>query len=472
MIERLHVKGISPQISKEDVQQLFGKVGIVEEVHRPNVTTTTGDQKNFAIVRIVPNEATFEQTLKQLNNSIWKGCKIRISKANEYYKDKIQRENMENLASPDQSKIKKNVAKSWKRAIFHEELQSPYLRIRRAKGLKMIKTTIKPIIFVDDKAFKFEKENDQFFAKNRKIIFEDQPSKDAILSEYQETTVELPKAVISAATEKPVSTGRIGFGLGSATNKAQAPETEVKIIAAKGVRRGFGEVDCCKEDEELEKFITAKMIENEDLPETSTDIIGLVSEEELRKEQERTMNIMKSLFKNESSGGMDTELEQLKNDITKASEEAAKKKRKTKKEKKAELTQFAAEQEPEIFHLEFDEEPVLEEKPVVPPPAVKPKTEKEKVIRKVPNEPKNPVLFENTQELPILQNKSVPMAERPENQTQTLDNFSFGFNFASENDQQPASSSQVQETSAGSVNISAFHDIFKKSVRMKDFLLL
>lgn len=271
-MERLHIKGINSTITDQDLEQFCSKIGKVYELHRPTTVTGTERSKDFAIARVEGGERT-EKLMRQLNGSLWKGCKIRISKAKEFYKDRIQREKEEAsrivpLLKPVQEQSVENSKPS----------RGPFLALRKAKGLRINRLTWKPLLYVNDKVFKSNEEKRGFSAKNKKIVFEEfEPYQ--VPPEYSETVLE---SIQSPATKD------VSITAPSSSN----PEFK----KGKGVRRGFGtlmQVDCCIDESQ----IPSHLMDDANRTATSEDVFGEVSLEELEKEKIRSLSILNMLLK-------------------------------------------------------------------------------------------------------------------------------------------------------------------------------
>jgi hypothetical protein len=126
--------------------------------------------------------------------------------------------------------------------------------------------------------YKYGEEKEKFTPKNKKTIFtEDFLS--AIPSKYEEHSIIQSKQEV----ELP-----------------KTPIQEPKKVG-KGVRRGFGsinQIDCCIENEELEASLAAKMVSDFISDSPVSGVCGEVTEEELKREQDRSLSIMQSLLQN------------------------------------------------------------------------------------------------------------------------------------------------------------------------------
>ena len=91
MTGRIYIRDFSYEATAEDLGLLISKVCPVEEVYISG-KTPTGINRSFAIVVVKANDALIEKCIKTFNNCHWRGTKIWVEKAKEYYKDRFERE--------------------------------------------------------------------------------------------------------------------------------------------------------------------------------------------------------------------------------------------------------------------------------------------------------------------------------------------------------------------------------------------
>jgi RNA recognition motif-containing protein len=91
MTGRIYIRDFSYEATAEDLGLLISKVCPVDEVYISG-KTPTGINRSFAIVVVKANDALIEKCIKTFNNCHWKGTKIWVEKAKEYYKDRFERE--------------------------------------------------------------------------------------------------------------------------------------------------------------------------------------------------------------------------------------------------------------------------------------------------------------------------------------------------------------------------------------------
>ena len=91
MTGRIYIRDFSYEATAEDLSSLISKVCPVEEVYISG-KTPTGINRSFAIVVVTATDPMIEKCIKTFNNCHWKGTKIWVERAKEYYKDRFERE--------------------------------------------------------------------------------------------------------------------------------------------------------------------------------------------------------------------------------------------------------------------------------------------------------------------------------------------------------------------------------------------
>ena len=93
--QRMFMRGFPLTTTIHDIEGLFNRVGEVEEVYLPG-PSPTGLFRDFAIVTMTfPSENDISKCSKTLNNVLWKGNKIQVEVAKQYYQEKLEIERME-----------------------------------------------------------------------------------------------------------------------------------------------------------------------------------------------------------------------------------------------------------------------------------------------------------------------------------------------------------------------------------------
>jgi hypothetical protein len=255
MTTRIYISGILPHTTQSDLGQLLSKVGKVEEIYIPSKSLQTG---KFAIARIAGlGDENTAKTIKALSGSTWKGCKIKLELAHEWYKDRIMREKQEDLHKPQV------MCKPAQHQPSQQEYCADILRIRKVKGRKMMRISTAPIVF---------HEGQEFRPSNINISSLKVPIKQV----FQYDLADLKNYELVRSEKKSIL------------------ETDLHTKSGKGVRKGFGSItlqspiDCCIESQETiveDDFqIVAPCVAPDDL-----------LPENLLKERNRALYIMSSL---------------------------------------------------------------------------------------------------------------------------------------------------------------------------------
>ena len=96
MTGRIYIRDFSYEATAEDLTILISKVCPVEEVYISG-PTPTGINRSFAIVVVNASSALVEKCIKTFNNCHWKGTRIYVEKAKEYYKDRFEKERIREM---------------------------------------------------------------------------------------------------------------------------------------------------------------------------------------------------------------------------------------------------------------------------------------------------------------------------------------------------------------------------------------
>ena len=96
MTGRIYIRDFSYEATAEDLTILISKVCPVEEVYISG-PTPTGINRSFAIVVVNASSVLVEKCIKTFNNCHWKGTRIYVEKAKEYYKDRFEKERVREM---------------------------------------------------------------------------------------------------------------------------------------------------------------------------------------------------------------------------------------------------------------------------------------------------------------------------------------------------------------------------------------
>ena len=192
---RIHLSGLPQNATKEDITALISKVCPVVEVHIPE-PDSWGFRRNFAVIRVKADTPKVQHCIKSFNGSMWKGNKIRLDFAKEWYKDRIQREKdteTDRLKHEEIEKQKEKVidimAESFTGEFHHSngkhlfmlqklqqtlpKLSNSMLKIRRAKTMKSLKICKTPKIIFNNEIVVSKEANSVCKPYSSKIIFDE-----------------------------------------------------------------------------------------------------------------------------------------------------------------------------------------------------------------------------------------------------------------------------------------------------------
>lgn len=300
--QRIHVSGITGALKASDLEQLFSKVCKVEEVYIPE-PDCLGCSRGFAVVRVAEDKSKALQCIKNFNGSVWKGSKLRLAFAKEWYRERLDREKVEDqdkqekldlLAKEKDNKISQLMAKfkipAW---------SSNMLRIRKARTLPKIKVCSQPKVILGTETYYSKAANAICKPYNKKIIFDDASFLEAVQAAAYIPEAEYKKKLIPKPTKASAETSKTTPVPSSAASKNNSTQNATSVVPASTLpkpaggkgRQGFGtllsvplpkcieeKVDCCIDDEEEERNRNSKnrrknISEHDDFAENSFEIV-------------------------------------------------------------------------------------------------------------------------------------------------------------------------------------------------------
>lgn len=219
-MQRFYVGGISSSTSEEDLRAMFAKVCHVEEVHLPQ-PFAFGLQRPFAIVRLSEIDPKAESALKRLDGTNWKGSKLKIEKAKEYYRDRFEAERANAHLAP--IKPQQPVSKARTQPIL--SFAADVIKLRRRKGVPALKAATKPYLTFHDKTYGASCTAQAKAC--RRTVFDDNDAENFI-AENNLVSIDVTGAP-SSSSRQPQGTVQ------------KNTEAAVKVIAkGGGQRKGFG----------------------------------------------------------------------------------------------------------------------------------------------------------------------------------------------------------------------------------------
>lgn len=164
MSARIHVSGITNEIDSKDLMQLFSKTNQVEEVYIPP-KDQYGFRRNFAIIKVqvdgddqAAKTQKINQIIRTFQGTMWKGMKLKLEPAKEFYLDRLykEKEEIKNDTEKKALEIVKLIEEK-KPKLFTGKL----LKIRRGRTRRALRTCIYPKIKIDDKVYELDLINTQ-----------------------------------------------------------------------------------------------------------------------------------------------------------------------------------------------------------------------------------------------------------------------------------------------------------------------
>ncbi|KAF7985841.1 hypothetical protein HWV62_524 [Athelia sp. TMB] len=98
--KRLHVSGLTPAITPDDLRRRLSTFGTVQNLDGLRKLDALGQPKKFGYVTIEGTKAQLARCVNVLSGSTWKGTKLRIGDAKPDYKERIAKELASDLEPP------------------------------------------------------------------------------------------------------------------------------------------------------------------------------------------------------------------------------------------------------------------------------------------------------------------------------------------------------------------------------------
>ncbi|KIY51749.1 hypothetical protein FISHEDRAFT_36457 [Fistulina hepatica ATCC 64428] len=108
--KRLHVSGLTPGLTKDDLSKRLSAFGTVKALDGFGELDGLGSPRNFGYVTIETTSANLAKCLNVLSGSTWKGAKLRIGLAKPDYSERLQREREDAVDEPPRKKRRKYTA--------------------------------------------------------------------------------------------------------------------------------------------------------------------------------------------------------------------------------------------------------------------------------------------------------------------------------------------------------------------------
>ena len=79
--KRLHLSGLTPLLTQNDLQSRFSSFGTVTDVSGFDARDANGDPKPFAYLTLKTTKEKLARCIGSLSGTMWKGAKLRVGEA-------------------------------------------------------------------------------------------------------------------------------------------------------------------------------------------------------------------------------------------------------------------------------------------------------------------------------------------------------------------------------------------------------
>ncbi|KAJ8457126.1 hypothetical protein ONZ45_g18437 [Pleurotus djamor] len=90
--KRLHISGLTPSITKEDLQRRLSSFGTVKALDGFGLLDAVGRPRKFGYITIETTAPQLAKCLNLLSGSTWKGTKLRLGDAKPDFRERLARE--------------------------------------------------------------------------------------------------------------------------------------------------------------------------------------------------------------------------------------------------------------------------------------------------------------------------------------------------------------------------------------------
>lgn len=229
---RLHVSEFLSSVTQSDLENLVSKVCPVVSIYIP-CKTATGILRQFAIIVVNCDDAAVQKCIKAFNGSFWKGSKLRIDVAKEYYKDRLAREREEY----ESSMYQKHLELQQERQVFEIKpaFCEPSIKVRSTRYVQhMIVSTVPQH---GGKRRHSQMAAGKIMQCGRKKVFDEDGNprnEDGVEDE------EIPMSELDSTAEKQHKDAALDTGTEISSKNTSSQPSEAPKKAGGGVRVGFG----------------------------------------------------------------------------------------------------------------------------------------------------------------------------------------------------------------------------------------
>jgi hypothetical protein len=149
MERRIFVGDLPSNCSSSDIAALLERMKLaIAHIYLPSPDTPTGIRRNFAIVQCKGDDQAYQSCLKVLHNCFWKGSKLRVEAAGEYYLDRLNKERGTILSQStvplDSVSVSVTTATGADRDIIIPRFSDPVIRLRKYRCQPLMRFGTKP----------------------------------------------------------------------------------------------------------------------------------------------------------------------------------------------------------------------------------------------------------------------------------------------------------------------------------------
>ncbi|KAF8260421.1 hypothetical protein EI94DRAFT_904102 [Lactarius quietus] len=109
--KRLHISGLTPAISSDDLSRRLGSFGSVTAVDGLGKLDALGQPRKFAYVTLQATKPQLSRCMNALSGSTWKGAKLRIGEAKPDFRERIMLENAPKYSDDKRARKRKRLAR-------------------------------------------------------------------------------------------------------------------------------------------------------------------------------------------------------------------------------------------------------------------------------------------------------------------------------------------------------------------------
>ncbi|RPD64073.1 hypothetical protein L226DRAFT_505576 [Lentinus tigrinus ALCF2SS1-7] len=93
--KRIHISGLTPAITAEDLSQRFSSFGTVKAIDGYGLLDAVGQPRKYAYITLETTKSKLARCMNLLSGVTWKGAKLRLGEAKPDYRERIQKEHEE-----------------------------------------------------------------------------------------------------------------------------------------------------------------------------------------------------------------------------------------------------------------------------------------------------------------------------------------------------------------------------------------